>query len=494
MRDENDRLLAGTLPASPEVDTVPVELRQATDAVHTILQSLSLPDRALALTDLANARRLSRLFGQDLRYCREEASWYRWTAQVWAPTSQGEVLHQVEGLVDAILQEADQITEPSLADRWRGWAKTSASTARLKAAVTLFQAAHTFSQELLDDQPWLLCCQNGTIDLHTGRLRPHAREDLLTRMVAADYREDATAPTWERFLAQILEDRELIDFLQQVIGQMLVGKVLAQMIFIAHGQGANGKTVLTETLHALMNSYACRINAKTLLSGRRQQVPNDIARLVRRRFVSLVESEAQVRLAEGRLKQLTGGDQITARFLYREFFEFSPQFTLWFVTNHLPLIEGTDHAIWRRICVIPFQVIIPPEEQDLHLREHLWEERDGILRWAVEGCMAWQHQGHLVVPRQLRAFTDRLRGELDLVGSFLEDQGELDPARCVSKALLYRTFDEWCDQSGVEARSKNWFGHQLNQRGFSSGKRAGRRVWRGLGLRYAVPEEGNEHE
>ena len=245
----------------------------------------------------------------------------------------------------------------------------------------------TVPQREWDRDPMLLGVENGVLDLRIGQPIDPDRRHYISRNVATRYIADATAPLWCAFLDRIMDgDLAMIAFLQRAVGYSLTGSTREQCMFIAHGPGANGKSVFLHTLRELVGDYGRDCPAETLLAKRDQAINNDVARLASARLVCAVETEDGKRFAESLVKALTGGDTITARFLHREFFEFVPQFKLWLATNHKPTIRGDDHAIWRRIRLIPFAVTIPEAEQDGDLGAKLAEERAGILKWAVEAA------------------------------------------------------------------------------------------------------------
>lgn len=338
------------------------------------------------------------------------------------------------------------------------------------------------SADQLDAAPWVLNVLNGTLDLRTGQLRPHAREDLLTKLAPVAYDPGALCPTWEAFLSRILAgDVELIRFVQKVIGYSLTGSTQEQCLFILYGAGANGKSTLIQSISALLGDYARQTPTETLLVQRGDGVRNDLARLQGARFVSAVEVEGGRRLAEALVKQLTGGDTITARFLYGEHFEFQPMFKLWLAVNHRPVVQGTDHAIWRRIRLLPFTVTIPPAEQDKRLAEKLQAELAGILRWAVEGCQAWQREG-LEPPAAVQRATGDYRAEMDVIAAFIRDCCVLGDKQEVSTSALYAEYVGWCTQVGESPVSQKALAATLKERGCTPGRRGGGRLWVGIAL------------
>lgn len=206
--------------------------------------------------------------------------------------------------------------------------------------------------------------------------------------------------------------------MQKAVGYSLTGSTEEQCLFILHGTGANGKSTFLNTISTMLGDYARQTPTDALLVKRGDGLSNDVARLHGARLVSAVEVEGGRRLAEAQVKQLTGGDLIAARFLYQEFFEFRPAFKLFLGVNHTPVIQGTDHGIWRRIHLVPFTVTIAKEDQDKRLGEKLRAERSGILRWAVEGGLAWQAEG-LEPPLVVSMATEEYRAEMAILARFL---------------------------------------------------------------------------
>lgn len=239
---------------------------------------------------------------------------------------------------------------------------------------------------------------------------------------------------------------------------------------------------MLDTLHALLgNDYAIRTSTDMLLATRDNSIPNDVARLKGTRFVFASEAEEGRRLAEAKVKDLTGGDTITARFMRAEWFDFRPEFKFWLSTNHKPVIKGTDDAIWDRIHLIPFSVRIPEAEQDRNLKDKLLAEAPGILAWLIEGCMEWQREG-LGVPREVRDATSAYRTDSDLIGKFIDEACVLaETARATAKEL-FDAYEAWCSDAGEKPVTKTAFGRSLTERGFDQGRISNARYWIGIGL------------
>ncbi len=358
--------------------------------------------------------------------------------------------------------------------------------------------------EDLDADAWLLNCQNGTFDLHTGTLRPHDRGDLLTKCLPIPYDANKTCPTWEQFLWRImggsqgddnpdmsageLENRRnadaragrLITFLQRAIGYSLTGDTREQCLFLLHGSGSNGKSTFLETLQALLGDYAQSTPSASLLAKKEEDpIRNDLARFRGARLITAVEIGEGKRLNEELVKRLTGQDTVTARFLYAEFFDFQSTHKLFIACNHLPQIRGQDHAIWRRIRRIPFLVTIPDDEQDKEMPSKLRAELPGILRWAVQGCLDWQRDG-LGTPEEVRAATEEYRASMDVLGQFITECCLVGSNYQAETKDLYDAYKLWCVQNREEPITLRKFGQDLTERTYTARPSHGKN-WR-LGI------------
>jgi putative DNA primase/helicase len=281
------------------------------------------------------------------------------------------------------------------------------------------------------------------------------------------------------------DDIDLIRYVQKALGYALTGDTREQCLFILCGTGANGKTTLMTAVAAAVGDYSQHTPTETLLVKRNETIPNDVARLHGARLVTAAEAECNRQLAEALVKQLTGGDKITARFLHKEFFEFIPTFKFFLGVNHKPVIKGTDHAIWRRIRLIPFNVTIPTAEQDRLLPAKLEAERAGILRWMVEGCLAWQQEG-LEPPGAVTNATEDYRERMDTVGAFIDECCIQDSELKTASRGLYEAYTKWSEMHGETPMNPSDFGARLGERGLTPYRTKTERGWCGLGLDLGV--------
>jgi len=437
-------------------------------------------------TDYGNAERLVARHGENLRYCPPWKRWLIWDGKRWCHDETQEIERLAKDSIRHLDCVAEGIEDAKKRDRLIAFARRSEANARLKAMIDLAESEPSMPvrPKQLDEAPMLLNVLNGTIDLTTGTLREHRRSDLLTKLVPVAYDPKTDCPRWKKFLARVLPGEELQIFIQRALGYSLTGLTSEQVAFLLYGRGDNGKSKFLGAAEAMLGTYTQTASSDLLLTKRQGGATNDVARLQGARFVSMIETDEGRHLAEGLFKQLTGQDTVSARFLYGEFFDFTPVCKLWLATNHKPEIKDMTHAMWRRIHLVPFTVQIPKSEQDKNLDRKLAFELPGILRWAVEGCLAWQREG-LAVPAAVREATEDYRSEMDVFGLFLEDNCVEGPQLTVPAAKLYARYRSWCENQGVRnPMTQNKFGRQLTERGFERGRAGAERVhiWRGIGL------------
>lgn len=318
------------------------------------------------------------------------------------------------------------------------------------------------SHVVFDRNRELLNTASGVIDLNDFSLRDSTPKDYFTKSIAAHYDVNAKCPLWDKFLHEIFaDDEDMIRYIQKAVGYSLTGSTQEQCAFLLIGDGCNGKSTFLDIIRQLFGDYASNIQAESLMiRSNNNGINSDIARLRGARLVTSAEPNEGLRLNEGLIKQLTGGDIVTARKLYGDEFEFKPEFKLWMAANHKPVIRGNDHGIWRRMHIIPFNVQIPKEKIDKTLTDKLLTEIDGIFQWALEGLKLYQSEG-LELPEMVSAATAEYRKEMDVVARFLEECTSKSFAGTVRASDLYRIYAQWCDINGEYKLSNTKFGKEI---------------------------------
>jgi putative DNA primase/helicase len=440
----------------------------------------------IQFTDSTNAMRLVKEFGRDIRYNAAWKKWVVWNGQFWEMDEGGALVHEkglemVRNIYDELLKTADYRERIDIEKA----AVLSESVRRRKAfieAASWIKDMNIKSDEL-DPNPWLLNVKNGTIDILTGEFREHRQEDLITKIANVEFNPQADCPMWKQFIREIMDYKtDLINFVQAAAGWALSGDISEQTMFILFGTGANGKSTFLNAIMHLLGDYATATPTETFMKKIGDQYTNDIARLRGTRFVTTTEVEQGKRLSEPLIKKITGNDQMTARFLYGEFFNFTPTFKILMATNHKPVIKGTDHGIWRRIKLIPFTTRIPDEKQDKHLEIKLREEASGILNWLLEGTARWKREG-LKAPSVVLMATDEYRGEMDVIGNFLKERCVQQKELTIRIRELYKAYTDWCDENNEHAVSERFLSMRLKENGFQQSRTAEARFWVGVGLR-----------
>jgi putative DNA primase/helicase len=434
--------------------------------------------------DTGNAERLADRHGANLRYCYPWGKWLGYDSTRWSLDDRGAVVRLAKDTARAVFEEAKEAADDETAKRLGKWASWSLSESKLRSMIALAQSEPGIPvlPEEMDAAKDLLNVLNGTIDLRTGELREHRREDLITKLAPVEYDPEAKAPAWAATLERVLPSEEVRRFFKKVCGYALTGDVSEQMLPVLYGTGANGKSTVLNALLAVLGDYGMQA-APDLLVAKKGSHPTELADLFGMRFVASIEVEDGSRLAESLVKQLTGGDRIKARRMRQDFWEFEPTHKVFMACNHKPQVRGTDNAIWRRIRLVPFTETIPPAEQDKHLPEKLREERAGILAWAVEGCLEWRREG-LQAPDEVRQATGAYRAEMDVLGAFLRECCRKDPDENTGTQDLYKAYRLWCEEGGERPEGKRKFSSRLKERDFESRRSGanGSYEWQGIEL------------
>lgn len=441
-------------------------------------------------TELGYANRLVHVYGDRLRYVAAWRKWLAWNGVRWAPDATGQADRWMKVIARRITCAAMEITDldrrkAALSAARRGEASAGISGA-LKLASTVEGIA--IEPEALDADPFLLNVANGTLDLRTMELGPHEPDNLLTKVTRAAYRPEVTGSDWTKFLDRVQPKAEMRDFLARLVGHAVEGRVVAHILPIFYGEGANGKSTFIDAVMYSLGEYADTADPDLLTAKTFDAHPTGVADLFGLRLAVLHESDAGRRLAEGTVKRLTGGDRVKARRMREDFWSFDPSHSFMMLTNHKPLVGGTDEGIWRRLRLVPWDVIVPVAEQDLLLGDRLELEADVVLAWLLAGYSAWRQDG-LGEPEAVVKATREYRDESDALRRFLHEECHLGPAFSVRSSLLFETWSAWCLEKKEEPGTAKAFTTALQKRGFDVKKTRDFNIWSGIGVIIAQPAE-----
>lgn len=436
--------------------------------------------------DVRNARAFAGQWRGKLVYVSSRKAWLRWTDQRWELCQRGEEMTAAKAVCAELVHEATAqlSSNHTVGKQLMQHAVASHSLPRLEAMVRLAQSEGGMSvvETELDADPYLLGVANGVVDLRSGSLEANRPEDYITRYCSARFDPDATCPRWLRFLDEIfMGDADTITAVQTLLGYTLSGLSREEIMVIAYGYGANGKSVFGNVVHSIMGGYST-VAASSLLVARAAHDTgprDDLASLAGARHVSINELQSGDRLDERVVKVLAGREPISARFLYGTHFSYHPTFTAWLRTNHRPIIHGTDEGIWRRLVLLPFQRQFEPHERDTGLEQKLHAERDGILTWMVAGAVRYLREGLHLSPA-MKAEQTAYRKESDLLGEFLADTTRPAPSERVEQTHLFTAWQLWCQSNGIHHGSKVTFTRRVSERGFAQAKSNGKRFYCGL--------------
>lgn len=447
-----------------------LQMHDVTDDAEPTVSS----DESVWGTEDALALAFTRRYHRGWRYVATWGRWLVWDGHRW----RNEDTLAATDLIRSVCRHAAVRTDnPKIAAKL-----ASSGTVSGVERLARTDRRHAATTDEWDADPWLLNTPGGVVDLKTGRTRVNERADRMTKITTATPR--GLCPQWTAFLANITGgDVELQAYLQRMVGYCLTGATSAHALFFLYGTGANGKSVFANVISTILGDYAATASMDTFVETRGDRHPTDLAGLRGARFVTAIETEQGRRLNESKVKAITGGDKISARFMHKDFFEYTPQFKPVIVGNHKPAIRNIDEAMRRRLHMIPFTVTIPPERRDPRLTEKVLAERDGILAWAVAGCLAWQRSG-LQPPACVQAATAEYFEAEDALGRWLDE-------RCVraanAKSLtaeLFTDWKQWAEAAGEFIGTQRRFSDLLITRGLEKWRNSmGVRGFQGIGLK-----------
>jgi putative DNA primase/helicase len=436
--------------------------------------SLNLPDSCPAeYADDALALKFTERHGENLRFTATWGRWNVWDGSVW---KQDETLTVFDLARKVCRHNSGKCDDERIAPRIAS-AATVAAVERLARA----DRQHAATVDQWDADPWLLNTPGGAVNLRTGELRSVARSDYMTKMAAVAPGGDC--PLWRSFLSRITNgNEEMQKFLQRMAGYALSGVTREHALFFLYGTGANGKSVFLNTISGLMANYAKTAPIETFIDSKNERHPTDLAGLQGARLITAIETEEGRQWAESRLKALTGGDRIAARYMRQDFFEFTPQFKLIIAGNHRPGLRTVDEAMRRRFNLLPFIVTVPASERDLELTEKLRKEWGGILQWMVEGCLAWQADG-LHRPAIVSDATENYLAAEDALARWIEDRCTTEVNNREATSALFADWQQWAIKHDEVCGSQKRFSEQVEARGYTKTRTNVARGFQGIGLR-----------
>jgi putative DNA primase/helicase len=433
-------------------------------------------------TDMGNAEFFIHRYGNDLHYVEEWKKWIWWDGKRWEKDTSGKRVEKraIRFIKHDLLKHANKLGD----DRALKWAIQSQQGEHVTTMMNRASTMRMIKTNDLNQHPWLFNVRNGTIDLKTGKLRAHDRDDLLTQLAPVDFDATATCPFWDNLLKRILSTA-MIDYIQRAVGYSMTGDLSEKAIFMLFGLTDTGKSTFSDGISSIMgDDYACPAQQSVLLSTNKYNKTNDEAeaQLFGKRFATLSEPDEGQHWHEGNLKRLGGitGSKITARFLYENSFKFVATHKFWLDTNHLPVLKGVDDAVTNRLKIIKFSNVIPKAEQ-ISAREvinKLDAEASGILNWMIAGCLSWLEKPlSQDEPTAINDAVKEYETESDLLGQFLDDTVVKDKTTTddeVGKGLLYQLYEAWCGNNGVKyPLAQHVLGRKLKARGWiqDGGKR-----------------------
>jgi len=442
---------------------------------HYNLDFMKKPDKELphrSWDDTGETDRVIDQFGKLIKYSYINKCWYIFNGSYWEEDKSGKIHQLIDAMTESIGKEkiiipedADEKQEAAIKKAFDKFLKHARSNSAKKAVMDELKHRIPVGPGEFDIDKTLLNVSNGYIDLASGELHDHDIDKLFSKEANVEYSDTAGCEEWIKFLDQIFDhNQDLIDYVQTLVGYSMTGSIKEQLMIILYGNGRNGKSVFLETISNILGTYAKTIQASSIMVKQNSGGPNsDIARLAGARLVTSSEPNEGLRMDEGLVKQLTGGDKVVARQLYGKEFEFEPEFKLWLATNHKPIIRGTDDGIWRRIRLIPFTVQIPDDQVDKDLKFKLARESIGILNWAVDGALKWQQHG-LHTPKIIESASEGYRQEMDVLSAFVDEMCDVNSKYQVKSSELYKVYKQWADDNSQYKMSNTKFGREMMQK------------------------------
>lgn len=443
------------------------------------------------LNDTGNALRFVDKYSGNIKYNKDNGKWLTWNGKWWQVDGVGKIKQYADIMLNEMKLDVMHITDDEKLRKESYMNLKRAFQSNGKRDM-LQEAQHLDGVPVInadfDTQDFLFNTQSGVADLTTGEIKPHDKAYLMNKVSPYEIDKDNEPHLWLQFLNEIFQgDKELLHYLQKAIGYTLTGSIREQCLFLCYGEGSNGKSVFLDVISRMMGDYAMNAQVETLLERKfgTSSYTSDLARLKGARFTTTGENNEGSKINEGLVKQLTGGERITARFLYGQEFEFYPNFKIWLATNHKPIIRGNDNGIWRRIISIPFLYKVPENQRDKDLVFKLQAEIPQILGWAIKGCMMWQKEG-LKLPSVIEKSNKDYQNEMDIISTFIDENAEVIKGEVTNATEIYQEYEKWAKASNEFIMSSTRFGRELAKR-FEKQRRSHGKVYIGIRLNKNSP-------
>jgi putative DNA primase/helicase len=453
----------------------------ATEPAAPKLRVVRLP-RNIHGGHLGMAERFIEQHAELLRYVHG-IGWHHWTGARWKLDEERVDVEAAIATTKKALQDVLRMDKGDERDALYADVKKAESAGAIEGMLKLAGALKPIStaSRALDSDPYLFNTPEGTVDLTEGTIKANDRADLITKVAGAPVGEEPDEE-FAQFLERILPDPEMRAFVQRLFGYAMLGKQTEHVMPIFTGTGANGKGTLRDAIAAALGDYCIEVDPSLLMESRHEKHGAFKMRLRGARLAFCSETEKGRKFAEATMKRLVGGDPIEANYMHKNPITFDPSHTLIMLTNHLPTVSGDDPAVWRRILVVPFDVVIPEEERDGDLPERLKQAAPAVLAWCYAGWLDYQKQG-LNPPDAVRVRTEQYREESDLLARFLKERTLDTPHGYVRSGELFTAWSDWCHKSGIkgeEVGSTVTFAASMQTRGFEKKARNVGAVWIGL--------------
>lgn len=472
--------------------TIDRAINDCNSSYQELRQQASVPtsqanNKFYDLNDYGNGQRLVDTFGASIRYCNEWKYWMIYNGNRWIPDDCGALERLAKRVIEQIREEAFREEDER---KQKALMSAVTKSGGIRGIKGMIEAAASekpvrIKSNTFDQNKYLLNCKNGTVDLQLGIFNSGRPDDYITKVAEVSYDPAADCPRWKQFINEIMCGNKGLElFLQRAIGYSLTGATREQKMFICYGHGSNGKSILMEILRTLLNDYSRNIQAESLmLRDNKGSASGDIARLKGARFVTAKETKEGRKLDEALIKEATGADTITARFLYQNEFEFLPEFKLWLATNYKPEIKGQDEGIWRRLVLIPFNAEFTEKKgnKDPGLLDKLKLELPGILNWCIEGCMMWTCDG-LKEPKEILEAVQEYRDECDDLQQFIDDYCILKHDAYVTNKDLTDAYNRWSNSNLTPKKFSLKFNEKARHIGVTQARKTYGTFWRGIGL------------